>query len=100
MRTFKFDADGRMIEKSEDSPTAKTTTVYKYDAKGNLIEKSEEQKGKGEFGTDSKSRTVFSNYKIDAQGNWTERKSTMYYESEGESVEPYLSMDYQVITYF
>lgn len=97
VKTFKYDSKGRLIEKTDDSPASVTKSLYKYDEKGNLIERSDEQKGKGEFGTDSKSRTVYSNYKIDSQGNWTERKTTLYYE---DSDEPYVSMDYQVFTYF
>jgi hypothetical protein len=96
IKSFKYDGNGRRIEKFVDSPTANIKTVYKYDAKGNLIEETQSQKGKGEFGSDSKSRTVYSDHKVDAQGNWTERKSTNYYEGG----EPYVSMDYRVITYF
>ncbi|MEZ5425145.1 MAG: hypothetical protein R2747_02665 [Pyrinomonadaceae bacterium] len=99
VKTVKYDSNGRIIEKTVNGPTALTKYSYKYDAKGNLIEELQEQKGKGEFGTDSKSRTVYSDYKLDAQGNWTERKSTLYYEGDGRTTE-YVSMDYQVFTYF
>lgn len=97
VRNFRYDANGRLTEKTEDSPTSFTRTTFKYDARGNLSEKLDEQKGKGEYSGDSKTRTVYSGYKIDAYGNWTERKTTVYYEGEPK---PYISMDYQVITYF
>lgn len=97
VRTFKYDPEGRRVESVEDSPTAVIKKIFIYDSKGNLIEETQEQKGKGEFVTDSRSRTVYSDYKLDAQGNWTERRSTSFYESNGE---PYISLNYQVITYF
>lgn len=99
VKTFKYDARGRIIEKTSDDPSSSIKTLYKYNDKGELVEQSEDQKGKSEFGTNSKSRTVYTEYKFDAQGNWIQRKSTLRYESGGEATE-YVSMDYQVFTYY
>ncbi|MEZ5345190.1 MAG: hypothetical protein R2681_06480 [Pyrinomonadaceae bacterium] len=96
VRTFKYDEKGRLIEKTDNGPASLTKIVYKYDANGNLIEQNYDSKGKGEYGSVSKSRTVYIGYKLDAAGNWTERKSTVFYEGADK---PYVSMDYQVFTY-
>lgn len=98
-KTLKYRDDGQVKEEIADDPASTIKVSYKYDEKGNLIEKLEEQKGKGEFGTDSKSKSVYGEYKVDVQGNWTQRKSTLYYEGDGAKTE-YVSMDYRVFTYY
>ncbi|MFZ1699260.1 MAG: hypothetical protein WBO10_00335 [Pyrinomonadaceae bacterium] len=97
LKTFEYDENGRISKNIDNELDSTTSAVYKYDNTGNLIEKIEEQKGKGEFGSDSKRRTVYSAYKVDVHGNWTERKSTMY--SDGTD-DPYVSMDFQVFAYY
>ena len=96
-KSLKYDENGRVKEETVTDPVSSTKVVYKYNQKGNLIEMLEEKTSKLGVGTKSKTKIVYSDYKVDAHGNWTQRKTTLYY---GDTVEPYVSMDYQVFTYY
>lgn len=97
-KEFKYDDKGRVIEENVNDTVALSKFIYKYDAKGNLIETFQDRDIKGP-GTDSETRTVYSDYKVDSQGNWTQRKSTSYFEVNGE---PKVSatMYYRTIIYY
>jgi hypothetical protein len=98
LRTFKYDDKNRVVEENVNDTVALSKFIYKYDARGNLAETLTDRDIKGP-GTDSKSRTVYSDYKIDAQGNWTQRKSTWHFEVNGQ---PKVSamMYYRTIIYY
>lgn len=74
---YEYDGEGRVRVENVNDTVALTKFEYKYDRDGNLVETVEDRNIKGP-GFDSKSRTVYSDYKFDAQNNWIERKDTEY----------------------
>ena len=75
-RIYEFNKQGMIIRRAEDDTVAKMEFIYKYDDAGVLIQTDETRDIKG-AGTDSKSITLFTDYKFDNKGNWTERKATV-----------------------
>lgn len=106
LKTFKYDANGKVIEETRNDTVAITKYTYAYDKKGLLIESVEDRDIKGK-GTDSITKRVYSDYMIDSQGNWTKRKAHVFYSNEGireYNIAPekydYLNEEYRTITYY
>jgi hypothetical protein len=73
---------------------------------GNEIEVRKTRDIKG-AGSDSKERILHSEMKFDSFGNWTERKTTRYSETEGNpqyKIPPqkyiFVNLSYRTITYY
>lgn len=105
-RTFKYDEAGLLTFETEEDSIARMTYKYKYDGKGNVIEVHKTRDIKGS-GSNSKQRITYTEMKFDAMGNWTERKSTNYSETEGRpeyKIAPkkytLVDVEYRTITYY
>lgn len=104
-KTFKYDQTGLLTNEIEENTVARMTYSYKYDDKGNEIEVFKTRDIKG-AGSDSKERIVHSEMKFDSVGNWTERKTSRYTETEGNAqykIPPqkytFVDVQYRTITY-
>lgn len=80
-RTFEYNQAGVLTKESEEDSIARMTYSFTYDDKGNVVEVNETRDIKGD-GSDSKERITYTELKFDAVGNWTERKSTRYIETD------------------
>lgn len=80
-RTFEYNQAGVLTKEREEDSIARMTYSFTYDDKGNVVEVNKTRDIKGD-GSDSKERITYTELKFDALGNWTERKSTRYIETD------------------
>ena len=80
--------------------------TYKYNKDGLLIEEDEIRDIKVN-GSDSKSKTRYTDYKLDSYGNWTQRKRTEDSKVEGipqynipKAEYTFVNIEYRTITYY
>jgi hypothetical protein len=105
-RTFEYDKAGVLKKETEEDSIAKMTYSFTYDDKGNVVEVKKTRDIKRN-GSDSRDRIIYSEFKFDNVGNWTERKTTTY--SETESMPQYnipaqtytfVNVEFRTLTYY
>ena len=80
-RTFEYNKAGVLTKETEEDSIARMTYSFTYDDKGNVIEVKKTRDIKV-AGSDSKERITYTEFKFDHVGNWTERKTTNYSETD------------------
>ena len=105
-RTFEYDKAGVLIKETEEDTIARMTHSFKYDDRGNVIEVNKTRDIKG-AGSDSKERITYTEFKFDPVGNWTERKTTSYIETDPmpqykipAKTYTLVSVEYRALTYY
>lgn len=105
-RIYEYNTDGILVKMFHEDAVAIMTFTYKYNSDGLLIEENETRDIKG-AGTDSRSRRLYSGYKVDSTGNWIERKITEKSKTEAlptfnipENKYTLVSVQTRTITYY
>src|SRR5688572_18481079 len=80
-RIYEYNAAGELIKETEEDRGVIMTYSFKYDDKGNVVEVNKTRNIKG-AGSDSKERITYTDLKFDSVGNWIERKTTSYIETD------------------
>lgn len=80
-RKYEYNKARVLTKENEEDSVARMTYSFTYDDKGNVVEVNKTRDIKGS-GTDSKERITYTELKFDTVGNWTERKTTSYIETD------------------
>lgn len=105
-RTFEYNKAGTLVKETEEGSTAVMTYSFIYDDKGNVVEVNKTRDLKV-AGSDSKERITYTEFKFDSVGNWTERKTTSYIETEPmpqykipAKTYTLVNVEYRTLTYY
>ena len=105
-RLFEYNKTGVLTKETEEDTIARMTHSFTLDGKGNVVEVNKTRDIKVS-GSDSKTRTTYTELKFDATGNWTQRKSTSYSENDAmpeynmpASTDTLVNVEYRTITYY